>query len=169
MDRDRTNRTPVLLVADWNVDPHAVIAAAARREQHGAATFGLLVPAWLHGLDWAGDPGASVPCARRQLEELQRLSAAAGLAIGSACVGDPDPITAILDALDGWRAGELLVCMRPRRVGRGPLDVARRARRLTGLPVERVAVSAASPRCEVRPRRRAAPIVAMTTYGRSTT
>ena len=133
----------VLLVTDWRIDPHAVVAAAARRHSRSEASFGLLVPAWLHGLDWAGDPAASVPCATRQLETITMLAAAAGLTIHDAAVGDPDPVTAIGDALDRSAVGELLVCVPARRLASGPLELARRAHRATGLPVSRVAVPAA--------------------------
>jgi hypothetical protein len=44
-----------------------------RTEDDHAPTFGVLVPAWLHGLAWAGDPAASVPCAERQLESDEVL------------------------------------------------------------------------------------------------
>lgn len=143
--------TAVLLVADWNVDPREVIAAAGRRARRGECEFDLLVPAWLHGLAWAGDPHASVPPARRRLCELERMAAAAGLSVRSTRVGDPDPATAIVDALADHRAAELLVCMHG--AGHGPLDLARRARRLTGLPVERVPVARAPREAEVRPQR----------------
>jgi hypothetical protein len=65
-----TSRARVLLVSDWTVDPHAVVAAAARHDERESAAFALLVPAWLHGLDWVGDPLASVPCAQRQLDVI---------------------------------------------------------------------------------------------------
>src|SRR4051812_15036747 len=93
----------VLLVADWAVDPHEVVAEACRQHSRRWDTaFGVLVPAWLHGIDWAGDPRGSVPCARRQLGSIQELAAAAGLPLESAAVGDPEPVTAIYDATQQW-------------------------------------------------------------------
>ena len=125
----------VLVIADWRADPHAVIAACARRASQGRAGFALVVPAWLHGLDWAGDPHASRPCAARQLETLLRLAAAAGLEVELATVGDPDPTSAVDDALQTFAAREILVCRdRPRRAH--PLDLPHRLRRTTGLPVD---------------------------------
>lgn len=129
----------VLAVADWAVDPHAVVAAASAR---APATFWLAVPAWLHGLDWAGDPRASRPCARRQLERLLALFRDAGLEVTGGSVGEPEPVTSIGDALAAWPADEILLCTRPRRL-RHPLDLAHRARRSTGLRVDRVAAPAA--------------------------
>ncbi len=130
----------VLLVSDWAVDPHAVVAAAIRRDESRRSAFGLLVPAWLHGLDWAGDPRASLPCAQRQLAAIGDLAAAAGLDVEIARVGDPEPVTAICDAVHEWHADEVLLCVRAHRLALGPFDVGHRAERLTGLPVRRVDV-----------------------------
>src|SRR5688500_9433972 len=88
----------VLVVADWSVDPHVVIASCSARACAGVS-FALVVPAWLHGLGWAGDPRASLPCARRQVDLLVGLSRAAGLELVAAEAGDPDPVAAIADAL----------------------------------------------------------------------
>ena len=133
----------VLVVADWTADAQAVVdACATRRELRGGA-FGLVVPARLRGLDWVGDPTASIPCADRQLGSIGELAAAAGLRFDASSVGDPDPLAAIGDALADWPADELLLCMRPQRVALPhPFDLAHRARRLTGLAVSRVEVPA---------------------------
>jgi hypothetical protein len=147
------NRPHVLLVADWTVDPGAVVAAARRhREEQPATTFGLLVPAWLHGLDWAGDPNASAPCACRQLTAIREVAAAAGLDVEVALVGDPDPATAIYDAVHDWHADEVLLCVRHHHhLALRRFDLQHRAQRLTGLPVRRVELPA--PANELRRRR----------------
>ena len=128
-----------LVVVDWTVDPDAVVHACAARRQPVVLT----VPAWLHGLDWAGDPGVSSPCAQRQLESIAVLGRAAGLDIEIAGVGDPDPMSAIGDALAAHPASEVLLFTRPRRLGAAhPWDLEHRAHRLTGLPVRRIGVPA---------------------------
>jgi len=132
----------LLLVADWTVDPRVVVDAV--NVGRDASAFGLVVPARLHGLDWAGDPRASCPCAQRQLEAIQRLAATTGIQFGLARVGDPDPLAAIGDALADWSAQGLLICERRRRFGLPvPFDLASRAWRQTGLAVERLTVPAA--------------------------
>ncbi|HEX8122853.1 MAG TPA: hypothetical protein VF549_16490 [Solirubrobacteraceae bacterium] len=128
----------VLVVADWSVDPYAVAAALRRRAAGEPAAFTIVVPAWLHGLDWAGDPAVSVPCAQRQLDKLVELTTRAGLDVEAAGVGDPDVMSAIGDALHGRDVGEVLLFERPRRFARNPLDLVHRARRSTGLAVRRV-------------------------------
>jgi hypothetical protein len=136
------SRARLLLVSDWSVDPHAVIAAATARDALEPAAFAVVVPAWLHGLDWVGDPMASVPCACRQLDTIQGLAAAAGLTVYDASVGDPDPVTAVADALERSPASGIILCTRARHAIARPLDVARRMRRIAALPVQRVATSA---------------------------
>jgi hypothetical protein len=126
----------VLVVTDWTIDAEAVVAACVELRERSGADFALLVPAWLHGLDWMGDPAASLPCARRQLTAIGRAADSAGFSFHVASVGDPDPVAAICDALDDWPAEELLLCVRSRRAAVAhPLDLAHRARRATGLPV----------------------------------
>jgi hypothetical protein len=136
-------RARVLVLADWRADPRAVVAACRFRASQGDAAFALVVPAWLHGLDWAGDPHASRPCAARQLETLLRLAGAAGLDVELAAMGDPDPTSAVDDALHEFPAGEILVC-RDRPARAHPLDLPHRLRRMTGLPVDTPALRARS-------------------------
>jgi hypothetical protein len=133
----------VLIVADWTADAQAVVAACATHRDLRGGAFGLVVPARLRGLDWVGDPIASMPCAERQLSTIGQLAAAAGLRFDAASVGDPDPLAAIGDALADWPADELLLCMRAPRVAiPHPFDLAHRTRRLTGLAVSRVELPA---------------------------
>ena len=134
--------TRVLVVADWTVEATAVVAEGRRRAEGDRAVFVLMVPAWLHGLDWAGDPRAAVPCAQRQLATLAGLCLDAGLAVEVAGVGDPNLISAIGDALADHTATSVLLCTRGRHVPAHPLDLAHRAHRATGLPVHRVTVRA---------------------------
>ena len=110
----------VLVVADWTADAEAVLAVCLQHRELSGGALRLLVPARLHGLDWAGDPGAGVPCAQRQLTTIGRLADAVGFAFEGAAVGDPDPLAAICDALHAWPAGEVLLCTRRRGGGRLP-------------------------------------------------
>jgi hypothetical protein len=60
-DRPFTQETATpLVVADWKIDAEAVVTIC-RQRLAGASAVHVVVPAWLHGLDWAGDPFTSVP------------------------------------------------------------------------------------------------------------
>jgi len=136
-----------LLVADWMVEPEAVVRWCQANAGHRQAALRIVVPAWLHGLDWAGDPWASVPCAQRQMDRLAAACAAAGMHVVSAAVGDPNPLSAIDDAVRAGRVGEILLFARGRRLAGGyPAGLARRAQRLTGLPVHGIATPGAARR-----------------------
>jgi len=128
----------VLLVADWNVDPQAVVDAV--RSRPPAAALSLLVPAKLNGLDWVGDPYASVPCAQRQLDRIVELARDAGLTFSTASVGDPEPLAAICDALADCPAERIVLFARRGRLSAlHPFDLFSRTRRLPGLQaVERL-------------------------------
>src|SRR3954471_13719222 len=134
--------TRVLVVADWTVEATDVVAECRRRAERDPAVLVLMVPAWLHGLDWSGDPRAAVPCARRQLATLARLCLDAGLAVEIAGVGDPSPISAIGYAPADHPPASRLLCTRGRHVPSHPLDLVHRVHRVTGLPVHRVVVRA---------------------------
>ncbi len=134
----------VLLVADWNVDAQAVVGAVLSLAS--AASLALLIPAKLNGLDWVGDPYASVPCAQRQLDRILERAHNAGLTFATTGVGDPEPLAAICDALADWPAEQLLLCGRRGRLSAPyPFDLRSRARRLTGVAsVERLEFPAAA-------------------------
>jgi hypothetical protein len=126
-----TRRT--LLVADWKADPHGVIAEFASRPEVRHAPVDLVVPAALHGIDWVGDPYASVPCARLALDALTALLQAAGVDVASAAVGDHDPVAATIDATLLQPIGQIVACGLERRLK--PFDLGHRVRRATRLPV----------------------------------
>jgi hypothetical protein len=133
----------VLVVADWRADAHAVAMVAERRALEHDAVFSVVVPAWLHGLDWMGDPRASRPCAQAQVDALVRMWADRELPLVKAMVGDPDPVAAVDDALEQWPADEILVLARsanPTPIH--PLAIARRIEHATGLPTRRISVGA---------------------------
>jgi hypothetical protein len=127
----------VLVVADWTVDERAATAAVKARHAEDGAVFSVVVPAWLHGLDWIGDPTARRPRAQAQVDKLEHLWAHAQLPVVFAEVGDPDPVSAVVDALAKWPADEIVLLARHART------IARRIGRVTGLPTRRVGIGLA--------------------------
>jgi hypothetical protein len=136
-------RGGTLILADWKADPDAVVAACATRPGAEHPSVALVVPAALHGVDWMGDPYASVPCARRALDEFIELLTAAGIEVASAVVGDHDPVAAAIDATLSQPVEQIVVCNLKRRVKL--FDLAHRVRRATRLPVLSVPVPPAEP------------------------
>ena len=129
----------VLAVVDWDLEPDATARLLAERAGERPSSFGVLVPARLHGLDWTGDPRSSRPCAERQLNELRRLLTDAGVPVEGAWIGDPETVPAIADVLDDWRADEVVLLRARREHSRlRPLALSRRVRRVSGLPVSRI-------------------------------
>jgi hypothetical protein len=122
-----------LVVADWTADPQAVIDVCAAHHQPPSAAVGLLVPARLHGVDWVGDPYASVGCARRALAAALRLAELQGIPLQTAQVGDPDPIAAITDAVLERPIDLLVLCMADGHLTTRSL--AERARKAARIPV----------------------------------
>jgi hypothetical protein len=104
-----------------------------------------MVPARLHGVDWVGDPYASVPCATPALADLARLFDRAGVPVHRAQVGYHDAIAAIMDITLDHNFDEILLCERKRPLPNHPFDLAHRARRVTALPVVAMALPDATP------------------------
>jgi hypothetical protein len=117
----------ILSVVDWTVDPGKAIAALARTQGDDEIT--IVVPAKLHGLNWIGDPEASIPCARRQAHALRHEAAEQGLNLRYVAAGDPDPSAAAMDFCLQWSFDEVAVIGFPPRVAK-----------VTGLPARRLVV-----------------------------
>ena len=132
----KTAAERILAVVDWDLEPGTSAHLLAEHAKRLHSRLGVLVPARLHGLDWAGDPRSSRPCAERQLSELRRLLADEGVDLEEGWVGDPETVPAIADVLDGWRADEVMLLRAGgERTRLRPLALSRRVRRLSGLPV----------------------------------
>jgi hypothetical protein len=149
MDVETTTATAsahrILAVADWDLEPATVVSALEAHVADRAASVGLLVPARLHGIDWAGDPRSSRPCAERQLLALERISRQRRLQVEVMRVGDPEVVPATTEALDEWPAAEVLLFSRRRRFAvPHPLTLPRRLERASGLPVTPVGVPIAA-------------------------
>jgi hypothetical protein len=106
----------ILIVADRKVDHTPVVDALRERAETQRIAATVLVPASLHGLEWAGDPRATIPAADLHAALLHVALLNAGVETCEASVGDPDPHAAVDDALRSERFDEVLINVRSSRL-----------------------------------------------------
>jgi hypothetical protein len=138
--------TRVLVVAHRTAATPALLAAVHDRAARGPATFTLLVPNTPHGLHRVVDAeDQSDDAAQAVLERaLPLLEEAAGAPIAG-MVGDPEPLSAIQDAVNLRGFDEIIISTLPARVSRWlHLDLPSKVGGL-GLPVTTVTQTEGSP------------------------
>jgi hypothetical protein len=99
----------VLVVADRRVDPDPVVDALRAKAETQRIDVTVLVPATLRGLEWAGDPRATIPAAELHASLLHVALLNAGVETCQSRVGDPDPHAAVDDALRTGHFDEVLI------------------------------------------------------------
>ena len=124
----------VLVLANRTVDSPELRDALTERGERGPIEVTLLVPA-----AWeVQDPHGGVQSARRRMNAALAMLREAGIDV-RVRVGDPDPVAALREAWDPDRYDEVIVSTLPGRVSRWlQIDLPRRARRITGVPVTHV-------------------------------
>ena len=129
----------VLVVANKTAATPALLDAVRERAARGPCTFTLLVPNTAHGLHKVIDPEDQDRSeAETTLElALPLLSEAAGRRV-EGLIGDPEPLSAIQDAINLHGFDEIILSTLPTRVSRWlRLDLPHKAAGL-GLPVTTV-------------------------------
>jgi len=129
----------VLVVANKTAATPALLDAVRERAARGPCTFTLLVPNTAHGLHRVVDPEDQDRSeAETTLElALPLLSDAAGRRV-EGLIGDPEPLSAIQDAINLHGFDEIILSTLPTRVSRWlRLDLPHKAAGL-GLPVTTV-------------------------------
>lgn len=136
MESSSAQPVRVLVVANRTAATPGLLAAVRQRASEGSCTFTLLVPNPVRGLERIADPedhGDSEAHATLELA-LPLLEAAAGSRV-EGLIGDPDPLTAIHDAVNVHGFDEVIVSTLPTRVSRWlRLDLPSKLSAL-GLPV----------------------------------
>jgi hypothetical protein len=138
--------TRVLVVAHRTAATPALLAAVHDRAARGPAAFTLLVPNAAHGLHRVIDAeDQSDDAAQSVLERaLPLLEEAAGAPVAG-MVGDPEPLSAIQDAVNLRGFDEIIISTLPARVSRWlRLDLPSKVGGL-GLPVTTVTQTEGSP------------------------
>jgi hypothetical protein len=129
----------VLVVAHQTAATPALLDAVRQRAQHGDATFHLVVPRQAHGMHKVVDPQdtGEEEASGALAAALPGLTEAAGRAV-TGSIGDPEPLSAIQDAINLGHYDEIIISTLPRRVSRWlRLDLVSKTRGL-GLPVTHV-------------------------------
>src|SRR4051794_6746397 len=106
----------VLIVADRTADPFLLVKVLRERARTERIEATVVVPASLHGLEWVGDPRATMPDAERHAALLRTALLNAGVASCETGIGDPDPHAAVDDALGAAHYDEVLISLRSPRL-----------------------------------------------------
>src|SRR5689334_313175 len=110
--QSRRSAHRLLVVAERTSDPGPLFDAVRRQAAETRIEATVLVPASLHGLEWAGDPHATIPAAERHAALLQVALLNLGVVHCEARVGDADAHAAIDDALRAEHFDEVLINVR---------------------------------------------------------
>jgi len=144
----------ILVVATRTAPCVELVNALADRAERAPARFHLVVPATPYGWAWLADMYSGGVDAARYLSAAITRYRSAGLDVGSARVGDPDPMAAVMDALGTSDYDGIVVSTLPRHLSAWlRLDLPHRLRSVTGLPVTHVVGTQA--RLSTRPHGRA--------------
>jgi hypothetical protein len=139
-----THKARVLVVANRTAESPELLDALRTRTVQGPCEFTLLVPATPHGIAWAADMHAGGDEAEVHREAFVEELRQEGLDVADARVGDPDPLAAIQDECNFNTYDELIVSTLPLHVSKWlKVDLPRKARAATGLPVMHVVGSEA--------------------------
>ena len=139
-----THKARVLVVANRTAESPELLEALRTRTVQGPCEFTLLVPATPHGIAWAADMHAGGDEAEVHREAFVEELRQEGLDVANSRVGDPDALAAIQDECNFNTYDELIVSTLPLHVSKWlKVDLPRKARAATGLPVTHVVGSEA--------------------------
>lgn len=134
-----TEPAHVLVVAHQTAATSGLLEAVRERAARSPARFHLVVPRRPHGMHKFVDPQEAGDAEARQVLEdaLPKLTDSAGQEV-SGSIGDPEPLSAIQDAINLGDFDEIIISTLPLGVSRWlKLDLLSKARAL-GLPVTHV-------------------------------
>ncbi|HEX5146317.1 MAG TPA: universal stress protein [Conexibacter sp.] len=131
LDADRAEATQTLVVANQTAGGEPLFEELKRRASDGHHRFTVIVPQ-------DGGEGHHAGEARERLTALlERLDAEGIAATGG--IGDPDPFTAVMNALQFYRIDEIVISTLPKMRSRWlRTDLVERVERATAAPVQHV-------------------------------
>lgn len=138
LDADRADATHTLVVANQTAGGEPLFAELKRRADASPHRFTVIVPQ-------DGGHGHHAAEARERLTGLlERLREEGIPAMGG--IGDPDPFTAVMNALQFYRVDEIVISTLPKMRSRWMRSgLVERVQRATAAPVEHVVVDVAAP------------------------
>jgi hypothetical protein len=133
LDADRQEMTHTLVVANQTVGGAPLLGLLRGKAAEKPHRITVVVPQ-------SGRDGAAAEEARRRLSAvIDELSSEGLSATGG--IGDPDPFTAVMNALQFYTVDEIVISTHPAtRSGWLRADLVERVRRATAIPVEHVVV-----------------------------
>ncbi|HEU0024718.1 MAG TPA: hypothetical protein VFQ12_08815 [Thermoleophilaceae bacterium] len=138
------DKARILVVANRTAESPELLEALQARAVRGPCEFTLLVPATPHGIAWAADMHAGAAEAEEHRRAFVEELRGEGLDVREAKVGDPDPLAALSDECNFTEYDELIVSTLPLKVSKWlHVDLPRKAKAATGLPVQHVVASEA--------------------------
>ena len=133
LDADRQHITHTLVVANKTVGGEPLLELLREKANKSPHRFTVVVPQ-------EGGSGAHAEEARERLNHVLEQMRSDGLA-ATGGIGDPDPFTAIINALQFYAVDEIVISTHPAtRSGWLRSDLIERVRRATATPVEHVVV-----------------------------
>jgi hypothetical protein len=136
------DKASVLVMANRTAESPELLEALKARAAEGECEFTLLVPATPHGIAWAADMHAGGEEAEQHRKAFIDELREEGLDVREAKVGDPDPLAALQDECNATGYDEVIVSTLPLHVSKWlRIDLPRKARAATGLPVRHVVAS----------------------------
>jgi len=133
LDKDRAEATQTLVIANKTAGGEPLFEELKRRAADGPHRFTVIVP-----LD-GGDGNHTAEARARLKDLLARLHSEGIPATGG--IGDPDPYTAVMNALQFYRVDEIVISTLPKMRSRWlRTDLLERVKRATACPVEHVVV-----------------------------
>jgi len=134
-----TDKARVLVVANRTAESPELLTALQERALRGPCVFTLLVPSTPHGLAWAANMHAGGAEAEDHRSAFIQELREEGLDVAEAKVGDPDPLAAVSDECNFNEYDEVVVSTLPLKLSKWlRIDLPRKARAATGLPVTHV-------------------------------
>ncbi|MCW3063297.1 MAG: hypothetical protein JWN32_469 [Solirubrobacterales bacterium] len=133
LDAEREDVTQTLVVANQTVEGAPLFGLLKGKAAEKPHRFIVVVPQ-------AGGGGEGAAGAQTRLQHVLEHMRSEGLT-GTGAIGDPDPYTAIMNALQFYRVDEIVISTHPEtRSGWLRNDLIERVRRATAKPVEHVVV-----------------------------